>query len=94
MEGYGGVCPTCGSDSIEYDVPTKESDGTLILPFTCDDCGAIGQETFKIELIGVEAMNSDEIDIDDEDSDDTFLDDEDELDDDQLDDELSSLEED
>ena len=87
MEGKGGICPDCGSENIEYEVPSKESDGTLILPFTCDDCGAIGQEIFNIELKGVESMNSDELDIEDDD----VLDDEDELDDDTLDEELNSL---
>ena len=95
MEGNGGICPDCGSENIEYEVPSKQSDGTLILPFTCDECGAIGQEIFNIKLKGVESMNSDELDVEDDDfsdeDEDEDEDDENELDDDTLDDELDSL---
>lgn len=94
MEGKGGICPDCGSENIEYDVPTKQSDGTLILPFACDDCGAIGQEIFDIELKGVESnmnSNDDEDIFDDDDDDDAY---DDELDEDTLDEELDALSDD
>ena len=43
-----GRCAKCNSESIHYD--TYEFDGVMLwFPYTCDDCGHIGDEVYDLE---------------------------------------------
>jgi predicted nucleic-acid-binding Zn-ribbon protein len=44
-----GSCPVCGGDSLEYDGYEVE-DNSLKYPWTCDKCGASGDEFYDISF--------------------------------------------
>lgn len=87
-QGEGGVCPSCGSENITYEEPIKEGDKIIILPFSCDDCSIIGQETYDAKFKGVDMVDANEFDDDLED------DDLEEMDEDDLNSELDDLDND
>lgn len=42
-----GVCPFCGSDSLEY--VTSEIEGNVIgFPWECEECGSVGEELYLL----------------------------------------------
>ena len=42
-----GVCPKCHSLNLTFG-KRKIDDNNIFYPFTCDDCGAKGQEVYDI----------------------------------------------
>ena len=46
-----GECPFCNEGNLRYYEPIIEEE-EMIKPWECEDCGAFGEETYKIEFIG------------------------------------------
>ena len=47
-----GICPTCGSSNLEYDIPiTLEIENKILYPYRCDHCGRNGTEEFEMTFI-------------------------------------------
>jgi len=50
-DGELGVCPVCGSECLTYECMEADETGN-IYPWTCDDCGAKGKETYEVTFTG------------------------------------------
>ena len=53
-----GVCPKCHSLNLTYG-KREIDDNNILYPFTCDDCGAKGQEVYDILFSYSEAPEAD-----------------------------------
>ena len=49
-DGEQGVCPYCGG-SLSYAEKREDAIG-LIYPWTCDECGKQGNETYEFSFTG------------------------------------------
>lgn len=45
-----GVCPNCGKSNLSYHGSEPNGD-QLAYNFTCEECGARGQEWYKLDFI-------------------------------------------
>ena len=50
LENEIGECPFCGEGNLRYYEPIIEEE--MVYPWKCEDCGAFGEETYKIVFIG------------------------------------------
>ena len=48
--GEAGVCPYCGG-LLSFDDAEKDEEG-FIYPWTCNDCGRQGKETYEVTFTG------------------------------------------
>ena len=46
-----GKCPLCDSENIDFDSADID-DLSVHYPWTCDDCGAQGTESYDMEFVG------------------------------------------
>ncbi|MFW6008439.1 MAG: hypothetical protein ACOCP8_04145 [archaeon] len=48
-EKKAGVCPACGGTNLNYG-SIEPVDNMVIYPFSCEDCGAEGEETYSLSF--------------------------------------------
>ena len=59
-----GICPLCGSQSLNYEKITVNDDNQIGYPWDCSDCKATGTEWYDLEFnshdikdTGIESIN-------------------------------------
>ncbi|KKL19487.1 hypothetical protein LCGC14_2464990 [marine sediment metagenome] len=48
-----GKCPKCGGENLNYET-ILDTGEQISYPFTCDDCGATGDEFYHLKYGGTE----------------------------------------
>ena len=57
-----GECPKCGSTNLRYDkMELGEMGEQVYYPFSCENCGFIGNEWYKLEFVAFTDANGNEI---------------------------------
>jgi len=54
LSNEAGKCPCCGSDDLDYEGMEPEDNNMVYYPWTCNDCGATGEEWYTLEFSGHE----------------------------------------
>lgn len=57
-----GVCPVCGQARLEYGC-IETTDDMIFYPWTCEHCGASGEEWYKLTFAGHNVDTEDGQDI-------------------------------
>lgn len=46
-----GKCPVCGIEDLNYGTLEVDDIG-VIYPWNCNECGAVGEETYELDFTG------------------------------------------